>query len=43
MNPFSVKTINGVPTLLKDGEIFPPILYWSSDVNEPVFYTTTIN
>ncbi len=34
MNPFSIKKINGVPTLLKDGEIFPPVLYWSSDVNE---------
>ena len=34
MNPFSIKKINGGPTLLKDGEIFPPILYWSSDVNE---------
>ncbi|MBO5307714.1 MAG: hypothetical protein J6C40_06895 [Lentisphaeria bacterium] len=34
MNPFSVKKINGIPQLFKDGEFFPPILYWAKEVDE---------
>ena len=37
MNPFSIQKRNGIPALFKDGEIFPPVFFWSSDVNEEDF------
>lgn len=37
MNPFAIRQINGVPTLFKEGTPFPPVAFWSSEVNEEDF------
>ena len=37
MNPYSIRQINGVPALFKDGVRVNPMLFWSSEVDRTDF------